>query len=90
MAPRGAREGARLNAPRALALAVLCVAALAVTLLQAGAAAAEPPLAWSPPTNIDGTHELAGISCPSAGLCVAVDRINGDVVTTTDPRLLGL
>lgn len=81
----GARGGARSSGPRAAAIAILCVVALAATLVQATAAAAESPLSWSPPTNIDATHELAGVSCPSAGLCVAVDRINGDVVTTTDP-----
>jgi hypothetical protein len=54
-------------------------------LVLVGSAAAESPLKWSPATNIDGTYRLAGISCPSVGLCVAIDSPAGDVITTTEP-----
>ncbi|HTW07904.1 MAG TPA: hypothetical protein VME46_10355 [Acidimicrobiales bacterium] len=39
--------------------------------------------AWTT-THIDGTNAFSAISCPSTGLCVAVDQ-DGDVVTSTDP-----
>jgi hypothetical protein len=35
-------------------------------------------------TNVDGIHDLTGISCPSTSLCVAVDAA-GDAVTSTSP-----
>jgi hypothetical protein len=34
--------------------------------------------------NIDANNELTSVSCPSAGLCVAVDY-GGNVLTSTDP-----
>src|SRR5207248_3859622 len=34
--------------------------------------------------NVDGTHVLRGVSCPSTSLCVAVDD-TGNVLTSTDP-----
>jgi hypothetical protein len=33
---------------------------------------------------VDGSNDLSGVSCPSSGLCVAVD-LDGDVVTSTNP-----
>jgi hypothetical protein len=36
-------------------------------------------------TNVDGSHILSGVSCPTESLCVAVDYNGGDVVTSTDP-----
>jgi Bacterial Ig-like domain (group 3) len=35
-------------------------------------------------TNVDGTNALEGVSCPSSGLCVAVDQF-GNVVTSSNP-----
>jgi hypothetical protein len=75
------RPGRRALAPVMLAAAWLCAA-----LLVASPAAAEPPLKWSAATNVDATHELSGISCPSVALCVAIDRNTADdVITTTNP-----
>ena len=48
-----------------------------------GHAAADPPLTWSAPINVDGANRLAGVSCASATLCAAVDSFN--VVSTTNP-----
>jgi len=56
-------------------------------LSSASPALAASPLAWSSPTLIDSQPpqpELDGVSCPSAGLCVAVDAF-GNVVTSTEP-----
>lgn len=85
MARNGVACSTRRPVRRRLLLVVLSVVSLAAALVLAGSAAAESPLKWSPPTNIDGTHELSGISCPSAGLCVAIDRMNTDVVTSANP-----
>jgi hypothetical protein len=50
---------------------------------------AAPLLSWSAPVQIDNQATvsgviLAGLSCPTSGLCVAVDN-NGNVLTSTDP-----
>jgi YVTN family beta-propeller protein len=37
-----------------------------------------------PSPTIDGTNYLASVSCPSTGLCVAVDNV-GNILSTTDP-----
>src|SRR5665213_492266 len=47
------------------------------------------PLTWSAPLRIDHQPPFAGnlvegVSCPSVGLCVAVDQV-GDVVTSNNP-----
>lgn len=35
---------------------------------------------WGAPVEIDPKQELVGISCPSEGLCVAIDRLGGVLV----------
>jgi hypothetical protein len=65
----------------------LAIALAGSLLAGAGPALAASPLAWSSPTLIDSQPpypELDGVSCPSGGLCVAVDAF-GNVVTSTDP-----
>ena len=49
-------------------------------------------LTWGTPTLVDATPPLAdssftpaGLSCPSAGLCVAVDKIGGNAITWSNP-----
>ena len=49
-------------------------------------------LTWSAPTLVDSASPLAdlsftpaGLSCPSAGLCVAVDRTGGNAITWSNP-----
>ena len=39
--------------------------------------------AWTV-THVDGSNHLYGVSCPSSGLCVAVD-LAANVVISTDP-----
>jgi hypothetical protein len=54
------------------------------------ALAAGSPLTWAAPVRVDdqppfgSPYGLNGVSCPSSGLCVAVDWA-GDVVTSTNP-----
>ncbi|HEV3320705.1 MAG TPA: hypothetical protein VG147_00765 [Solirubrobacteraceae bacterium] len=93
-AGRDGREPARRRAShrtrRAAGLAGLLALALVIGLVLsagAGSASAAAPLSWSAPTLIDPplpAPELAAVSCPSASLCVAVDRYGG-VVSSTDP-----
>ena len=78
--PFAAHEGVACS--RRPLLLVLPIAWLVAMLVLVGSAAGESPLKWSPPTKVDGNLELSGISCPSAGLCVAIDRPADDVVTT--------
>lgn len=47
--------------------------ALSLGGLFASAASAATPLAWTAPAATNSTHALAGVSCPTFGLCVAVD-----------------
>jgi len=63
---------------------IFCTVLLAAgsTLVSPVALAAGAPLTWAAPTNVDGTNALDDVSCPSSGLCVAVDSI-GNVVTGT-------
>jgi hypothetical protein len=42
------------------------------------------PLHTWTPTEIDSTHELTAISCPTVKLCVATDRV-GNVITSSNP-----
>lgn len=62
----------------------------AVGLARAGPALAASPLRWASPVPIDDQPpfayptEVRGVSCPSTGLCVAVDGV-GDVLVSTDP-----
>jgi Alpha galactosidase A/Alpha galactosidase C-terminal beta sandwich domain len=69
------------------ALALLCAACVWAFVLAAPAAAA-PSLAWSPATDIDGGTALNAISCPSLGLCVAVDGA-GRALVSTHPGVAG-
>src|ERR1700686_195435 len=62
----------------------------ASTLISPVALAAGPALTWAAPVLID--HQppfpgdfLAGVSCPSSGLCVAVDKSSGNMLTSTNP-----
>src|SRR5271169_6663698 len=78
------RRGTALLVATLVGLAGLLVAPL-------GAVAAPPPvLTWSSTGPIDGSPPLGAIthlqavSCPSAGLCVAVDP-GGNVLTSTAP-----
>jgi hypothetical protein len=70
---------------------VLCAVLLAggSTFVGPPALAAGSPLTWAAPVRID--HQppftgafLSGLSCPTTGLCVAVDT-NGNVITSTNP-----
>lgn len=71
-------------------LLVLLIITVSSTLAPRAAQAA--PLAWSAPTLIDTQPgpspflpvQLAGLSCPTTGLCVAVDN-GGHVLTSTNP-----
>jgi Tol biopolymer transport system component len=71
--------------PMACAGASLCVA---VTATGSSVATSTNPAggasAWTTPTVIDAAHTIAGVSCPSSSLCVAVDNA-GDVLTSTAP-----
>jgi hypothetical protein len=72
--------------------AVLVVIAVAASLAAAcgSAWAAASPVSWMSPVAIDdqppfaSPTELHGVSCPSSGLCIAVDDV-GDVLVSTDP-----
>jgi hypothetical protein len=71
---------------------VFCAVLLAggATLTSSVALAAGSPLTWAAPVRVDhqapfgSPNQLLGVSCPSSGLCVAVDGA-GDVVTSTNP-----
>jgi hypothetical protein len=59
------------------------------TLVSPVALAAGSPLTWAAPVLIDhqppfGKTPVTGVSCPSSGLCVAVDG-SGNVVTSSNP-----
>ena len=41
----------------------------------------EPVRSWSS-ANPDGTNQLNAVSCPSTGLCVAVDAVGNAVIST--------
>ncbi len=74
---------------RTLVLCALCVASLGLALLAASSAVAFSPLSWSAPALIAhqqpwGSGFPDAVSCPSTGLCVAVDKV-GNVLTSTDP-----
>jgi hypothetical protein len=69
-------------------LIVLVVVALGA-VVKADTASAFEVLAWSGPVQIDSQSApsgviLAGLSCPTTNLCVAVDN-NGNVLTSTNP-----
>jgi Alpha galactosidase A/Alpha galactosidase C-terminal beta sandwich domain len=64
-------------------LALLCAACLAACAAAAPADAA-PSLGWSAAVAVDAGRSLSGISCPATGLCVAVDK-SGGVLVSSDP-----
>jgi hypothetical protein len=82
------RLGVRRGRRRSFRLAGFLALALAGSLLAtASPAPAASPLSWSSPTLIDSSPpqpELDAVSCPSASLCVGVDRFGG-IVSSTDP-----
>jgi hypothetical protein len=70
---------------------VFCAVLLAAgsTLVSPVALAAGAPLTWAAPVLVDHQapfigNQLKGVSCPSSGLCVAVDQ-SGNVVTSSNP-----
>jgi hypothetical protein len=73
-------------------LAALLAMTLAGSLLASAspALAASPLLTWASPVRADdqppfeSSTAIMGMSCPSTGLCIAVDGV-GDVLSTTDP-----
>lgn len=82
---------AHLNKPRSLGLVLaLCLVAVSAPPSSVGSAGATRVPVWSPPTLIDRVapvHRgiaLTGVSCPSPGLCVAVDG-RGQILSTFIP-----
>jgi hypothetical protein len=73
---------------RRLLMSACAVVAMAIPAVAPGSASAA--LSWSAPALIDHERPFAmpewvsGVSCPSASLCVAVDRV-GNALTSTDP-----
>jgi Alpha galactosidase A/Alpha galactosidase C-terminal beta sandwich domain len=66
-----------------LALCAACVGAcLGPCALAASAAGAAVPLSWSGALEVDRGTALSGVSCPSIGLCVAVDGAGRALVGT--------
>lgn len=65
--------------------AALLLAAAAVLVLLAPARAAASPLAWAAPAKVS-TVRLAGVSCASPTLCVALDAPAGDVIGSALPN----
>lgn len=83
--------GVRCGKWRAFRLAGLLALVLTGCLLgKVGPASAASPLSWASPVRADDQPPFAspaaitGVSCPSTGLCVAVDGV-GDVLISTDP-----
>ena len=71
--------------PAAPWLAVVCLLGGLAVLAAAPSALASAPLQFSPPTLVDyQPQELTSVSCPTTGLCVAVDA-SGHAVISTDP-----
>ncbi len=80
---RGLRRGLWLASVVAMVLASDLLATATPTM-------AASPLSWAGPVRADNQPPFAspaaitGVSCPSVGLCVAVDSV-GDVLISTDP-----
>ena len=94
---RGCGEGSHRNSAQGRQRATLWFAGLlAMTLAGSLLPGASPalattsPLSWASPVRADdqppfeSSTAITGVSCPSTGLCVAVDGV-GDVLSTTDP-----
>lgn len=75
---------------RAFWVAGFLATVVAGSLLSTAPALAASPLSWASPVRADdqppfeSSTAITGVSCPSTGLCVAVDGA-GDVLSTTDP-----
>jgi hypothetical protein len=54
-------------------------------LTLASSASAAPSLSWSATTPVQAGNILSGVSCPSFGLCVAVDSTSPHASITTSP-----
>jgi hypothetical protein len=66
--------------------AAVVVLACSLSGLLAGSASASTPLAWSAATSTNSGHALAGVSCASSGLCVAVDgTASANAIINTSP-----
>jgi hypothetical protein len=85
------RSWPRLSRRRRGLIGVIAVCA-AAGLAAIAPMSASARLTWSPPTLVDATPPLAdssftpaGLSCPSAGLCVAVDKTGGNAITWSNP-----
>lgn len=83
----GATGGKRLVS--GLVTMLLCVVAGSATFSSAAIAS---PLAWSTPRVIDAPAfetgaEIVGMSCPTSGLCAAIDvnETSGHILTSTGP-----
>jgi hypothetical protein len=78
--------GDRQRAVRAWRALVVTAAlgSLALTGAGSGAAAATATLTWSAPRPI-GPHGLIALKCPTASLCIAIDKA-GDILTSRTPR----
>lgn len=69
---------------------ILAIVITGIMLATASPALAASPLNWASPVRADDQPPFAspaaitGVSCPSTGLCVAVDSV-GDVLISTDP-----
>ena len=69
---------------------LLSIMLVGCLLADAGPVLAASPLSWLSPVRADDQPPFAspaaitGVSCPSTGLCVAVDSV-GDVLISTDP-----
>src|SRR4029077_19109748 len=65
---------------------VFCAVLLAAgaTLVSPAALAAGSSVTWAAPVRIDQRPPFCAVSCPSSGLCVAVDN-GGNVVTSSNP-----
>lgn len=91
----GSQVSARKSTASLIAAAIFVIgavtasaAAASVPSRPAQAAAAGRILTWSAPRTVDGSHQMSGISCPTASLCLAADR-NGNIVTMVKPAKPG-
>ncbi len=69
-------------------LCAACVWVCAAACVFAATAGATPSLSWSGPVEIGGGQALSAVSCPSLGLCVAVNGA-GQAIVSTQPAVAG-
>jgi hypothetical protein len=88
--PGGTTIGSDTTRTRRLArdAIVASLAALCLGGVLAVPASAAAPLGWGSAAPADPGHSLSAVSCPTVGLCVAVDGA-GNVVFTTAPTSAG-